>query len=220
MQSRIPALAFAALCVGAIASPANANLLTNGSFEDTTNFVGDGNDTMVLSPPSAAMTGWTVVSSDLAWIGPTNPYGLTATEGSYFLDLTSYSDSGPFGGVAQSIGTVLGDSYTLTFDLGGSVIYGASDSITACADVSCAAYGIIATGTNDWASETLSFTGTGAPMTISLIGLSGESYIGLDNVSVTDTGPNTGVPEPITLSLFGTGLAGAVAVRRRKKNVR
>jgi len=27
------------------------------------------------------------------------------------------------------------------------------------------------------------------------------------------------VPEPLTLSLFGAGLAGAVAMRRRKKNV-
>ena len=28
---------------------------------------------------------------------------------------------------------------------------------------------------------------------------------------------NTNLPEPITLSLFGTGLAGAIALRRRKK---
>jgi len=30
---------------------------------------------------------------------------------------------------------------------------------------------------------------------------------------------NTNVPEPVTLSLFGAGLAGAIAMRRRKKNV-
>ena len=31
------------------------------------------------------------------------------------------------------------------------------------------------------------------------------------------TAPSTGVPEPVTLSLFGAGFAGAVAIRRRKR---
>ena len=42
---------------------------------------------------------------------------------------------------------------------------------------------------------------------------------GLDNVVLLDLGPApvTSVPEPGTLALFGAGLAGAIAMRRRKK---
>jgi hypothetical protein len=43
----------------------------------------------------------------------------------------------------------------------------------------------------------------------------GYDYIGIDDVLF---GPvATPVPEPFTLSLFGAGLAGAAALRRRKK---
>ena len=64
------------------ASAAQANLLTNGSFEAGA-FVNQGNDTMSLPPGSTVITGWTVVTDTTAWIGPTNPFGLTASEGSY-----------------------------------------------------------------------------------------------------------------------------------------
>src|SRR5450755_3887877 len=84
------------------ASMAHANLLTNGSFENGT-FVPNTQDTDVLAPTSTAMTGWTVIGGEsLAWIGPTNPFGLTASQGSYFLDLTGYSAGPPFSGVSQS----------------------------------------------------------------------------------------------------------------------
>ena len=91
---------------------AQANLLTNGSFEDTTNFVDQGNDTMDLDVGSTLMPGWMVAGSHyLSWIGPTNPFGVFAPNGSYYLDLTGYIDGPPFSGVTQTIATLAGATY-------------------------------------------------------------------------------------------------------------
>jgi hypothetical protein len=193
------AIALATLGVGTANA---ANLLSNGSFEDTTNFVNQGNDTMVVNVgDNTTLPGWTVISNQLAWLGPTNSFALTASDGSYFLDLQSYNDAGTFGGVSQSISTVLGQSYTLSYELGSSTQWGVPDGITACAGATCATSSFAATGLNQWAGETLSFTGTGNPMVISLTGVSGFAYIGLDDVSVV----TSGVPEPATWAMFLVG---------------
>ena len=83
--------------------------------------VNQGDDTESLGNGSTAMPGWTVTAPSghsIAWIGPTNPFGLTASDGGYLLDLTGY-DSGGGGGVEQSFTTVKNGQYTVTFDLGG-----------------------------------------------------------------------------------------------------
>lgn len=201
-----------------LATSAHATLITNGSFEATTGFVPDSNDTMVLNPTSTTMIGWTVVSNQLAWIGPTNPFSLTASNGNYFLDLTSYTDSGPFGGVTQSITTITGAGYQLSFDLGGSTQWGVPDSITSCAGATCKTSSITATGLNQWAPETLNFIAAGTSTTISLIGASGVEYIGLDNVSVIQVRTRTVVPEPMTSSLVGLGLIALLAARKKSQD--
>jgi hypothetical protein len=207
-------LALATLCV---ASAAHANLLVNGSFENGA-FVNEGADTM--SPPvgSTVMTGWTVVTDTLAWIGPLNPFGLTASDGSYFLDLTNYQTGAPFGGVRQTIATVPGAVYALSFDLGSSTFWGRPDSLTASAAGTSMTFTAPSTGTNnDWQHETMSFTATGATTIITLQGATGIQYIGVDNASVDLVSlPVDAVPEPEAWALMLGGLGGLAALTRRR----
>ena len=208
----VPALAFAALLGGTTA--AHANLLVNGSFENGA-FVNQGNDTM--SPPagSTGITGWTVVTDTTAWIGPTNPFGLTASAGSYFLDLTNYQAGAPFAGVSQAIATIPGAVYALTFDLGSSNFWGRPDSLTASAAGASQTFMSPTTGTNnDWTHESMQFTATGPSTTILLQGASGFNYIGLDNVDV-ELVSLPAVPEPETWALLLGGI-GALAARLRR----
>jgi hypothetical protein len=198
-------------CVTALAlaicmsSAAHAdNLIVNGSFEDITNFIPNGDDTMVLPLGSTAMPGWTVVGQDgsLAWIGPTNPFsGLTASDGSYFLDLTAYRDAPPYGGVAQTITTIPGNFYLLSFDLGSSLFQGIPDGILATAGSTSENFISTLVGTNQWQTETMMFQATDTSTLITLTGsLASYSNIGLDNVSVSS------VPGPIA----GAGLPGLI----------
>jgi Protein of unknown function (DUF642)/PEP-CTERM motif len=205
-------LAVAALLAAPAAGEA-ANLLTNGSFEDITNFSDNhpGDDTTVLAVGDTSMPGWTVVGTDgLAWIGPTNPFLLSAADGQYFLDLTGYTSQEPSGGVSQTIATTPGTNYELTFALGSDGGYGLPSAITVSTGAATQTFTSTLTGSNNWESETMDFTATGPSTTISLIGVVGNQYIGLDNVSLTD------IPEPASMVLLGAGLFGLRMVRRRR----
>ena len=205
--------------VGLVSTGAQANLLANGSFEDTTNFVDQGNDTMTLGPGSTAMTGWTVISNDVAWIGPTNPFGVTASDGGYSLDLQGYTDSAPFGGVTQNLTTVIGGHYLLTFDLGSFA--NAQAAITASAGTGNQTFTSLVTNAFGWQTESLDFTATSTTTLVSLLGQQeGDAYIGLDNVSVTCTSSCTAqVPEPASGTLMLADLAGLGVVLWALRNV-
>ena len=165
------------------------------------------------------MPGWTVVTGSLAWIGPGNPFGLTAADGNYFLDLTDYRDATPFGGVASvTLATDVGQTYTLTFDLGSDPTYGIQDGLT----VSAAARSQQFTSTNNgsqhnfWQLETFTFVATSTSTAITLTGATGDHYIGLDNVAISTT------PLPGALPLFagGLGMIGLIAGRKKRKTAR
>ncbi len=154
-------------------------------------------DTMTLSIGSTAMDGWTVTNDLIAWIGPANPWFLSANEGEFFLDLTDFSPGAPFGGVNQSIATDIGQSYELSFDLGSSNRWGRPSAIEAsAAGVSNIFTSSTTGGDSDWDQVSMIFTADSAITVISLTGVTGNEYIGLDNVSVVSV---SAVPAPATL---------------------
>jgi hypothetical protein len=207
---------------------ANANQIVNGSFENTSKtFVGDGNLVDELSSGSSAISGWTTINGvPTAWIQNGNPYGISASNGSYFLDLTGYSNSGTYGGVSQSFATVAGSSYVVTFDLGyggNSTGYDGPVSVLASAGGSSGTFTSASGFANPavWDPEMFAFTATGSSTTLSLIGKStaGGFYIGLDNVDVelaSTTTTSSSVPEPGTYTFLLTGMSFlGYAARRR-----
>jgi hypothetical protein len=181
---------------------ASANLVTNGSFENG-NFVNNtGQDTMDLPMGSTAMTGWTTTVAELAWIGPNNPFDLTAANGNYFLDLTGYHDSAPYAGVAAtSITTVSGQQYQISFDVGSSTMYDPEQPGVTIKIDGATADTVFApvTGSDVWTTFSFDFTATSTSTTLEFDGMSPDNnldnlaYIGLDNVNVT------AVPESPTM---------------------
>jgi hypothetical protein len=205
-----------------------ANLLTNGSFESGTysnnsNPYGNGYGEN-LNVGSSSLTGWSIVTDSVSWLY-TGDFSLTPENGSYFLDLTGYTDTTPLGGVSQTVYLTAG-SYTLTFwvaysgtgSAGGpvSVVATASENSTTLDSQTFTTSS--GSGTNVWTEETLSFTvTTSGNVTISLVGGSAKQYIGLDNVDLEQTGGGS-VPEPaMSLPL---ALAGAFFVLSRRKRAR
>lgn len=205
----MPNVGFGPAARGGGAQTANANLLTNGSFETPASA-----GSPSLPNGSTYLTGWTVINAEIAQIFP-GAFGITASNGLYSLDLAGYHDAAPYGGVRQVIATVSGAVYNISFDVG---------SISGTSGVKVLAGSLSNNGFSTstsllWTTFSSTFTALGSTTAIDLIGLqpsSSGTYIGLDNVDVTlNRLPPTGVPEPDSLLLFGAGLFALFGVRRR-----
>jgi hypothetical protein len=193
------------------------SIIINGSFGNTNGtFVGDANKVDELNSGSSTIPGWTTINGvPTAWIENGNPWDISASNGSFFLDLTGYSDFGTYGGVSQSFTTTPGSNYAVTFDLGyggNSAVFGGPVSVEATAGGFTGTF-TSASGTPDpavWDPETFTFMATSTTTDLRFIGLStaGGDYIGLDNVDVEAAGVTglTPVPEPGTFGLLLTGI--------------
>jgi len=79
---------------------------------------------------------------------------------------------------------------------------------------------VLTTSTSStWTPCSMSFVATSTSTSLGFLGTAGFQYIGLDNVMVDDLGPigATPVPEPTSILMMGTGLAGAWMRRRRRR---
>jgi hypothetical protein len=171
-----------------MSSPASANLLVNGSFE------------------SGDFSGWTQIGNT-GFTGVTGIFGGVPPEDGNFQAFFGAVNSP--GGISQTVATVPGASYSLSFwlfnfggtpssyevDFGGSVLTAATDP-----------------GPFPYTHYQFNVTAAAALSTVSFSFQQNPSYFLLDNVQL-----NT--PEPSTLAIGGVGglLALAYGVRRRRR---
>ncbi len=192
-----------ALVATPLLASANANLITNGSFEANA----QANSTWHIYNN---LTGWT---GGRGGIELRNNVAGKAYEGKNYVELDTTANSS----MSQSFNTLLGQAYVLSFAYspregvatssnGIQVLWNGADLGTFA--------GTGAASGNVWEVETLNVFGTGGLTTLSFksVGRS-DSYGGsLDSVSLT-----TAIPEPETYALMvaGLGLMGLVARRRK-----
>jgi hypothetical protein len=232
---RLRALTFlvAAASGGLSATAQASNLVDNGDFYDVTSVwvdnTGLGSDDL-HSAGATMIPGWSVVPGfgNEFWAAASNSYNLTASPGNgsgFWVDLTGQANDKPYGGIQQAIATTAGTTYTLTFDLGASTQYNGPDqgaaaltaSATGSAELASVEFTLSPTTTNQWASETLSFTADSSSTEISFLADSTftSEYTGLDNVNVVAT--TSAVPEPVPAMTLMAGLALIASVLRRRR---
>lgn len=203
-----------ALALALLPRTSHANLLVNGSFENGS-FAPDGNGFMSLPPGSTAITAWTTFSAEIVWASSSNVSSWSASDGNFFLDLTGYHDSSPYGGVDQTFTTVAGTAYHVTFDLSvnqsSSVSRGPITVRVAATGNAFEDFTYDPPGSGiQWGSFAYDFVASGSSTDLSFLGTlsTGGATINLDNVQVNS------VPEPSSLVLAVVAVGGLALIRR------
>ncbi len=202
------------------------NLITNGSFElgpsDADprwnaaqwitfglNSAGDANE----------IDGWTVDSAgqiDLLRAG--SFYG-DASDGVRHIDLTGSPVKGK---ISQTISTVVGQTYQVSFDLlgiSGMTLGGPIGVRSQIGDGAMFADFAPSLSETGWITQQWTFTAVDSSSTLQFLSLYGNQFGNgphIDNVRVVEA-PLSVVPEPSSLVLWGVGMMGIFLVHRRSR---
>lgn len=196
------------IAAAALTPIAGANLIVNGSFEDST--LNPGTGWIPMGGGSTAITGWTTWGAGIDYMGTI----LAASDGVRSVDINNVSSGG---GIEQTFATQAGWLYTVEFDLSANMYGGPTPKVL---QVSAAGqsdqfeFDYVAAGSTAanpaWERITWTFVGTGASATLRFEGISGGVYgAEIDNVVVTGVAPTPG-------SVALLGFAGLLTGRRRR----
>ncbi|QEH39106.1 Carbohydrate binding domain protein [Aquisphaera giovannonii] len=218
---RIMLAAASALVLAFAATPCEANLIVNGSFEDPA--VPVGSFTNYLAG-STAITGWTVVGIDSSVTsGSFVQSGITfqAQDGAQFIDLAGITSNSQLSGVTQDIATTAGDVYEVSFYVGsatdGQFFFASTVGLSIDGGARMSFTNPTAPSDRlDWERFAVQFTATGATTNLTFYnGSAANNYLGgLDNVSVELV--SAAVPEPSSAALLALGAAGVAAGLARR----
>ncbi|KAB7648395.1 choice-of-anchor C family PEP-CTERM protein [Polymorphobacter fuscus] len=211
--------AVAVIGAGLMAVSANAAIITNGSFEL-------GTDPGVFSTEnvgSTAITGWTVGGFGVDYIGSY----WQASDGVRSIDLSALSS----GSLSQTIATVAGTTYTVTFDVSGNPDGGLGNKVLV-SSISGSLPNVISyeitpgnsRSNMNWLTYSYDFTAFSNTSVLTFASAEFSPFgPAIDNVSIVTSGGGGGatVPEPSVwaMLLIGFGAVGFAARARKGHQV-
>ena len=174
---------------------------------------------MAIGAGSTAINGWTVApatTGNLVWAKTPTGDGYSASDGTYFVDLTGFGASSPNGKLEQLLtGLVSGGMYSFSFDTFGTA---AGVSVDGSA-LSLTAGSTFTVGTTSWTTRTGTFVAGGSTALLSIGNVvPGASVVFVDHIVVDGPSASTGVPDstPTGSLLAAVGLACGFLKRRRR----
>jgi hypothetical protein len=200
------------ISLSGVGAPAMAaNLLVNGDFEAS-------------SDPTTTPPGWTNIGHSDGVI-PYTIGPLPAFDGKYFYDLGGYGDpSGPVGdGIMQSVATVIGKSYKLSFGLSSEDVAGDS-ALQVLIGGQSTLYPLTSTGTwflKGFTVQTIDYVATSAMTDIKFIEVKNSSAGFNDPLIDGVSFASSSAPEPASwaMMLGGFGLLGSSLRAQRRARI-